>query len=300
MSKKVLNPQTTHFHQPSPSMPAQPPMGHNPPPQSQSMSSRTSTGGFGGPLGGPLSGPQPGSQGFAGGDPSQSFTQPHNRSFSQGNMLPSQGNQQPQFSVRNSIQPTPRFANGGGMTSQGPPQLGALPFQAPPSSGQQSPPSTSGSQLQSPQLQERRGSGIFVSGQAPPAVSSARTPPPLGHAQGRPPSAGVPQPAPSNPVFGIPLNRLYERDSLAVPMVVYQCIQAVDLFGLGLEGIYRQSGSLTHINRLKNMFDTGMYSTADAPGQSPRLISIQNLQIQLSTLGTQRTSTTTSIVLRAS
>ncbi|EQB44159.1 hypothetical protein CGLO_17123 [Colletotrichum gloeosporioides Cg-14] len=39
-------------------------------------------------------------------------------------------------------------------------------------------------------------------------------------------------------------------------MVVYQCIQAVDLYGLGVEGIYRQSGSLTHINKLKTMFDT--------------------------------------------
>ncbi|KAL3955048.1 hypothetical protein ACCO45_010611 [Purpureocillium lilacinum] len=38
-------------------------------------------------------------------------------------------------------------------------------------------------------------------------------------------------------------------------MVVYQCIQAVDLFGLGVEGIYRQSGSLNHINKLKGMFD---------------------------------------------
>lgn len=43
-------------------------------------------------------------------------------------------------------------------------------------------------------------------------------------------------------------------------MVVYQCIQAVDLYGLGVEGIYRQSGSMNHIQKLKNMFDTGMSS----------------------------------------
>lgn len=58
------------------------------------------------------------------------------------------------------------------------------------------------------------------------------------------------------PVFGVPLARLYERDGLAVPLVVYQCIQAVDLFGLGVEGIYRQSGSMSHIQKLKHMFDT--------------------------------------------
>jgi tyrosyl-tRNA synthetase len=38
-------------------------------------------------------------------------------------------------------------------------------------------------------------------------------------------------------MFGVHLSRLYERDGLAVPSVVYQCIQAVDLFGLGVEGI---------------------------------------------------------------
>jgi hypothetical protein len=57
-------------------------------------------------------------------------------------------------------------------------------------------------------------------------------------------------------MFGLPLSRLYERDGLAVPMVVYQCIQAVDMYGLNVEGIYRQSGSMTHIQKLKNMFDT--------------------------------------------
>lgn len=61
-------------------------------------------------------------------------------------------------------------------------------------------------------------------------------------------------------MFGLPLSRLYERDGLAVPMVVYQCIQAVDLYGLNVEGIYRQSGSMAHIQKLKNMFDTGMSS----------------------------------------
>jgi hypothetical protein len=57
-------------------------------------------------------------------------------------------------------------------------------------------------------------------------------------------------------VFGVSLSRLYERDSLAVPQVVYQCIQAVDLFGLGVEGIYRLSGSVPHVNKLKTLFDT--------------------------------------------
>ncbi len=84
------------------------------------------------------------------------------------------------------------------------------------------------------------------------------------HPQGQPPAYPSAQgtsvmanPAPSKPVFGVSLAKLYERDGLAVPMVVHQCIQAVDMYGLGVEGIYRQSGSLTHINKLKSMFDAG-------------------------------------------
>lgn len=57
------------------------------------------------------------------------------------------------------------------------------------------------------------------------------------------------------PVFGVTLQELYDRDQLPVPMVVVQCIQAVDLYGLEVEGIYRLSGSLPSINKLKAMFN---------------------------------------------
>lgn len=40
-------------------------------------------------------------------------------------------------------------------------------------------------------------------------------------------------------------------------MIVYQCIQAVDLFGLEVEGIYRLSGTASHIMKIKAMFDNG-------------------------------------------
>ena len=89
--------------------------------------------------------------------------------------------------------------------------------------------------------------------QAAPAANMERTPPP---------------PAEAKRVFGISLNKLYERDGLVVPMVVYQCIQAVDLFGLNMEGIYRQSGSLNSVNRLKTMFDAGEFH-ASASLSSP-------------------------------
>jgi hypothetical protein len=62
-----------------------------------------------------------------------------------------------------------------------------------------------------------------------------------------------------NPIFGITLEDLFRRDGSPVPMVVYQCIQAVDLFGLEVEGIYRIPGTSSHIQQMKALFDSGMY-----------------------------------------
>jgi hypothetical protein len=62
---------------------------------------------------------------------------------------------------------------------------------------------------------------------------------------------------PVNPVFGISLEDLFRRDGTAVPVIVYQCIQAIEMFGLDMEGIYRQSGSANHINHMKSLFDNG-------------------------------------------
>lgn len=61
----------------------------------------------------------------------------------------------------------------------------------------------------------------------------------------------------SKPVFGVSLDDLLKRDGSAIPLVVYQCLQAVDLFGLEVEGIYRLSGSAAHVTKLRSMFDNG-------------------------------------------
>jgi hypothetical protein len=63
---------------------------------------------------------------------------------------------------------------------------------------------------------------------------------------------------PVNPVFGVNLDQLFARDSTPVPLVVYQCIQAVDLYGLEVEGIYRIPGTSSHIQAMKALFDSGM------------------------------------------
>jgi hypothetical protein len=87
---------------------------------------------------------------------------------------------------------------------------------------------------------------------------------PAGHATAHQ-SSGVlynnPQP-PINPVFGVTLEDLFRRDGSPVPMVVYQCIQAVDLFGLEVEGIYRIPGTSSHIQQMKALFDSGMSQRA--------------------------------------
>jgi Rho GTPase-activating protein RGD1 len=219
-----------------------------------------------------MGGPQPQQQGVAAS---------HNRSFSQGNMLNQGGRpQEPGFGSepnRNSAMPASRFSLGNSQgSSQGPPQLGALPFQngpqqSPPLGQQpQGPPQGQQFQAQPPQQQfqsqQQRQQGPNPLQQHPPSGlpqgPGPQGPGPQGAGRGAPYQGGRPsppaaaQPTPSRPVFGLPLSKLYERDGLAVPMVVYQCIQAVDLFGLGLEGIYRQSGSVNHINKLKQMFDT--------------------------------------------
>ena len=105
----------------------------------------------------------------------------------------------------------------------------------------------------------------LLSPNAPPQSPSTQASRPL-HAQ--PPTIpGALQSNISNsslpvlrPSFGVSLEELLKRDGSAIPLVVYQCIQAIDLFGLEVEGIYRLSGSSAHIGRLKAMFDNGEHA----------------------------------------
>jgi hypothetical protein len=71
--------------------------------------------------------------------------------------------------------------------------------------------------------------------------------------------AQAPTGPPVNPVFNVSLETLYSREGSAVPIIVMQCIQAVELFGLNVEGIYRTSGSANHMMELRQQFDHGKY-----------------------------------------
>ncbi|KAH7333480.1 hypothetical protein BKA65DRAFT_403833 [Rhexocercosporidium sp. MPI-PUGE-AT-0058] len=151
--------------------------------------------------------------------------QQHERSFSQGPSMQ-------QFGAMQGGNPPRGPGHGasygsGSISASGPPQLSTLPFQN-----------------AQPQPQPQQ---AF---QQPPQAA----PPPTSYSQ-PPPTLSVVNLPPLKPVFGLSLEQLFERDGSAVPMVVYQCIQAVDLFGLEVEGIYRLSGTSSHVNKIKAMFD---------------------------------------------
>ncbi|KAL8866902.1 MAG: hypothetical protein Q9174_006008 [Haloplaca sp. 1 TL-2023] len=104
----------------------------------------------------------------------------------------------------------------------------------PSSSGQSGPPPLGYSQPQSPLYPQHS--------QSPAPISTSANDP----------NADLP---PLKPVFGVSLDDLLQRDGSAIPLVVYQCLQAVELFGLDVEGIYRLSGSAMHVAKLRAIFD---------------------------------------------
>ncbi|CAO3690239.1 unnamed protein product [Umbelopsis ramanniana] len=58
-----------------------------------------------------------------------------------------------------------------------------------------------------------------------------------------------------NPVFGVDLAILMERDREEVPVILRKCAEAVETYGLNTVGIYRVSGTNTQIQKLKSAFD---------------------------------------------
>ncbi|EXJ85592.1 hypothetical protein A1O1_05957 [Capronia coronata CBS 617.96] len=119
---------------------------------------------------------------------------------------------------------------------------GGLPQSYPPP-GSMSGPASNGQMQRLPQgppdgpLPRLPGSGGSVSSFAPRGPSGQRGGPPV------------------RPVFGVSLEDLFQREGTAVPAIVRECIQAVDLYGLDVEGIYRTSGSAHHIMELRQLFD---------------------------------------------
>lgn len=49
-----------------------------------------------------------------------------------------------------------------------------------------------------------------------------------------------------------------ERDGVEVPKIVVKCCEAVERWGLDIQGIYRLSGTQTEMRRLRDLMDKGM------------------------------------------
>nr|POF05481.1 rho gtpase-activating protein rgd1 [Quercus suber] len=199
--------------------------------------------------------------------------QPTSRNVSSN--LPTQGLQAPPSSdplIINTAVPASqpgstasRFTN-----LQSPPNLTTS---QPPQSVNQSSPSTFSPQGYAPYTQQQPTSNYNNYSQQPTRDGYANTPPyPVhpseraGYPQqtaGSSPSAGRQMSAPPRPVFGVSLQDLFNRDQTAVPIVIEQCILAVDHFGLEVEGIYRVSGNQSHVSALREAFNK-----ASATGQS--------------------------------
>ncbi|TWU76993.1 hypothetical protein ED733_007476 [Metarhizium rileyi] len=169
----ILNPVASSVSQPQPlglhisqtvgtSGPPPPPEGPNP----FGMGSRSSTGNFVA-MGGTISSQGAGATQSGVPDANRPYAQSHGRSVSQGNVLGGKAaSLQQQFLSRNSAQPATRHGNT--MNLQGPPQLGALPFQgSQPSPRSSTPPQ--GAPFQPPK--DNRSSGPTYGGGPPPAYA---------------------------------------------------------------------------------------------------------------------------------
>lgn len=62
---------------------------------------------------------------------------------------------------------------------------------------------------------------------------------------------------PRGPIFGVSLEELMKRDDSAIPLVVYKCIRAVELYGLKTEGIYGRCNSMKSTTKLQLILQHG-------------------------------------------
>lgn len=163
-------------------------------------------------------------------------------------MLSTQGSRNPSATYQpSSSNRQERNFSGTSAISQHPPQLG--PISGMPNGPYSAPAPALAPPPAPPSVTARAAAQSAISQNGNMASYSAREPLSAREA--------IPTSSPTKPVFGVGLEALFRRDETAVPMVVLQCIQAVDLFGLRIEGIYRLSGNASHISQLKGVFNQG-------------------------------------------
>lgn len=113
-------------------------------------------------------------------------------------------------------------------------------------------------QPQAPQQRDRRNSSGGAPNLSPASTTNTNT------ATSTAPSVALAYPPGMStslmPTFGTDLEELLDYEEATVPRVVYQCIQAVDAFGLEVEGIYRHTGNSQQSAEIKRLFDTDSQS----------------------------------------
>lgn len=66
------------------------------------------------------------------------------------------------------------------------------------------------------------------------------------------------------PTFGVSLGDQMTRDQVEVPRAIVKCCDAVEKYGLDLQGIYRIPGTVTKVQELKRRLDLSECSFAHA------------------------------------
>jgi len=60
-------------------------------------------------------------------------------------------------------------------------------------------------------------------------------------------------------VFGEDLNETIRRENTEIPLILLKCIRLIEEIGLDIPGLYRSSGSNSHIQHLKTLFNKNSY-----------------------------------------
>ena len=60
-------------------------------------------------------------------------------------------------------------------------------------------------------------------------------------------------------MYGSNLNNLCKREKRSVPLFVEEIINSIESRGLDMDGIYRISGNLSEVQKLRNQVDHGKH-----------------------------------------
>lgn len=62
-------------------------------------------------------------------------------------------------------------------------------------------------------------------------------------------------------MFGVDLAEQMARDGVDVPLVMEKCCVAIEKYGLRSQGIYRISGTMSKVAKLKERLDKGQFAS---------------------------------------